>query len=401
MAELKSRLIINNFGPIKKIDILINKINVIIGKQSSGKSTIVKILSFCQWVEKRYLIEGKFNHSIEERLQRFHRIDNDYFNADTHVIFESEAVIISFDHRKKITITEKDKKKYLKTKNLYIPAERNFAATIPNLGRYNESSDNIMNFIYDWNEARNQCSNPKNILTTGVSYSYNEEDDEDNIHFVTDSGEQKNIPLRLSSSGLQSVVPLIVLFDYLTDSFYKVDKPHSLFEKMLIERLKSDELESLRNQNMTLEDIKKEIMRLNLSNISEYHFSRFIIEEPELNLYPETQKEMIYYFFHVLSDSNHQLTITTHSPFILYSINNCMMGKLIQDKMPDDEQEILKSRNSWIDPELVSVWQIENGTLQNLIQEDTKLIGPHSFDVIMRGVMGEYFEMLGYFGDEN
>ena len=49
---MNRRLIINNIGPIKHVDIYLNKINVIIGPQSSGKSTIAKIISFCSWLEK-------------------------------------------------------------------------------------------------------------------------------------------------------------------------------------------------------------------------------------------------------------------------------------------------------------------------------------------------------------
>lgn len=50
-----ARLIIKNIGPIKHVDIELNKINVIIGEQSSGKSTIAKLpVSALGW-KKRYL----------------------------------------------------------------------------------------------------------------------------------------------------------------------------------------------------------------------------------------------------------------------------------------------------------------------------------------------------------
>ena len=46
------RLIIRDIGPIKDVDINLKRFNFIIGPQSSGKSTIAKILSTCSWVEK-------------------------------------------------------------------------------------------------------------------------------------------------------------------------------------------------------------------------------------------------------------------------------------------------------------------------------------------------------------
>lgn len=34
-----------------------------------------------------------------------------------------------------------------------------------------------------------------------------------------------------------------------------------------------------------------------ISNKKDYHFINFILEEPEQNLFPETQKDLIYYLF--------------------------------------------------------------------------------------------------------
>ena len=44
---------IRNIGPIKEVEeITLNRVNVFMGPQSSGKSTIAKIISYCTWVEK-------------------------------------------------------------------------------------------------------------------------------------------------------------------------------------------------------------------------------------------------------------------------------------------------------------------------------------------------------------
>jgi predicted ATPase len=44
---------IHSIGPIVEADIYLKQINVIIGPQSLGKSTILKIASYCTWVEKK------------------------------------------------------------------------------------------------------------------------------------------------------------------------------------------------------------------------------------------------------------------------------------------------------------------------------------------------------------
>ena len=42
------KLIIKNFGSIKKAEIDFNKINIFIGEQATGKSLIAKVLFFCK-----------------------------------------------------------------------------------------------------------------------------------------------------------------------------------------------------------------------------------------------------------------------------------------------------------------------------------------------------------------
>lgn len=46
------RLYIENVGPIKVVDMELKRFNFFIDPQSSGKSTIAKILSHCMWMEK-------------------------------------------------------------------------------------------------------------------------------------------------------------------------------------------------------------------------------------------------------------------------------------------------------------------------------------------------------------
>ena len=74
MASIKIR----NIGPIKKADFDLNKINVFMGPQSSGKSTIAKICSQCSWYEKNHLLTGG-EYDFYSGLLDFHRMDEGYF----------------------------------------------------------------------------------------------------------------------------------------------------------------------------------------------------------------------------------------------------------------------------------------------------------------------------------
>ncbi len=72
------------------------------------------------------------------------------------------------------------------------------------------------------------------------------------------------------------------------------------------------------------------------------------------------------------------------------------MGYLVKNNLPEEEREVLPSKKSWIDPNLVSIWQIKNGEIVDIKNEETGTVGQHYFNEIMNDVMEEYYDMLTY-----
>jgi hypothetical protein len=427
---------IQNIGPIKDAELELNKINVFIGPQSSGKSTIAKIISFCTWLEKDVAISQSLeNHqtkdSFRKWLENFHKL-KDYFKEDSYVFYQSEVIKLEYSPRN-FTINWVDKYAYKRSKISYIPAERNMVI-IPEMEKTEFSNNNIRSFLFDWFDARKKYSheNRIKILDLEVNYYFNESTREshieggDHIEGIK-KNEKYDILLSNSSSGLQSVVPLIVMIEYLTNWIYsnegeisfeeneKKGKASFILSKELVyeaysgrKDMNQEEEALLTEEISALLDKKDEKIipfvlnwnekRNNLFNTAN---TQFIIEEPEQNLFPETQKHLIYYLLEKCLDSKreHRLTLTTHSPYILYTLNNCMMGYLVKDKMPGKEQVELLSKNSWIDPKLVSIWQIKDGEIDKIQGEDG-LIGKNYFDDIMKEVMDDFYAMLTYYGNE-
>ena len=390
---------IKNVGPVKEANFALNKINVFMGPQSSGKSTIAKIISYCQWVEKRSLLDGEYKEDVRKQLLDFHHLDKNYFDDNSCFDYESEFVKITYkgkDLKQEIKISEENILNYRKTKNIYIPAERNFISVIPNLGKYNETSDNIMNLIYDWFTAKKNFSkqNSLPILNFGINY-YQKGVDLDML-ILNDA--KREIPLNTGSSGLQSVTPLIIIFEYLSVLFYREKTSLSVKENNELMRLLSIMTEPRRG-TFGLNDDESAFIRRR----EEYFQTKFIIEEPEQNLFPETQRDLVYYLLEKLqSEREHTLTITTHSPYILYALNNCMLGHLVKEKiLQDEDYKDLKSLKSSIDPTNVSAWEItEKGTI-NRIQGEDYLIEGNYFDACMKDVMDDFYKMINYYGDED
>jgi hypothetical protein len=413
-----NRIHIRNIGPIKDVTLDLNKINVIMGPQSSGKSTIAKIVSYCQWVEKRFILDGKFKYDFSEQFMDFHRISNVYFNDDSLIEYKSNAVHISYKGLSHEPLIKRIKQgiSFVNCKNIYIPAERNFVSTIQNLGKYKRVNDNIMNFVYDWYDAKKTYTKEHkfSVLNLDVSYFHIQETDSDMLALRK---AKKELLLNHASSGLQSVVPMLLLLDFLSSGLYKIKPTESVDEKeekinvflkhfvkiLAKDKIKMNEIVSRteKEQKISMKFVELENILDIVLNRTEYHFSRFIIEEPEQNLFPETQRDLVYYMLRTIINNNehdHKLLITTHSPYILYALNNCMLGYLVKAIMPKKEQNELASKFSWIDPSLVSVWEIEKdkGTIKLIQDEKTGTVSKHYFNKIMNDVMDEYYAMLNY-----
>jgi predicted ATPase len=398
-----TRLVIKNIGPISNVEIELNKVNVFMGPQSSGKSTIAKIVSYCQWVEKRYLLDGKYEDKIERQLLDFHRLSSAYFSDQSFFKYESDFLEIWYKWGdEKESIREKESyTEYKKTKNIYIPSERNFVSVMPDLRNYKGTFDNIKSFIYDWYSAKRsfQKSEAFSVLNLDVNFH----NDIDNDLDVITLKNKKEIYLRTGSSGLQSVIPLVLLTEYLTNGFYKEEVSPSVAELdylsqkfrnsgKIVNAIYTDEKGVSRTAYIYPEG--KDALPIH------YHKTQFIIEEPEQNLFPETQRDLIYYLFNkIQGERDHSLILTTHSPYILYAINNCLMGSVISDKLDEKEKQEFKSLQSWISPSQVNVYEIDgsNGTLKSIKNPKTGTVDKHYFNTVMNDIMNEYYEMLNHF----
>ena len=92
MAE---KLIVENFGPIKKVDLELNKILILIGPQSTGKSTIAKLISILRSFS--FLINPD---RFEEYLEQY-KIAS-YLKKDTFIQYKTDAYSFVYQNALKI-----------------------------------------------------------------------------------------------------------------------------------------------------------------------------------------------------------------------------------------------------------------------------------------------------------
>jgi len=412
-------LVIRNIGPVKEADLELKRFNFIIGPQSSGKSTVAKILSTCEWIEKE--VETTRNEqavgngeSFRTLVEGFHKMES-YFDKDmeSYVMYETDFVIITYEHRE-LHISMKENAEYQRQKICYIPAERN-AVTLEELQGLELRQTNLRSFLFDWFNAREfyKSNNKMDILNLGVRYYYDPDQLKNKDHIEHVNGKTYDIPLSNSSSGLQSVTPLIVMLQYYSGQYFaehniKKSYEQELKEKKLRVALTKEVAISQYEPGYKEEEVPELIARFNddlrkgeprVQQIFEAYesvFDRlvvpnrttFIIEEPEQNLYPFTQVALLEATLMLccLGGRAHGCTITTHSPFVLNFLNVLIARyyKNVTDKVS-------------LNPYEMGVFSTDEGKVKDMMQINAKT-GEYSVNAedlveAMRDMYQEYHDM--------
>lgn len=323
--KIMASLHIKNFGPISEsTQIEITPLMIITGRQSSGKSTFMKVLCFCRWIEKKIMlstedIEDQYthqNHFINE-LKSFHRLNDEYFRSDTELKYDGDTISIEYagtNSDAKIIRKKSFIEKRYNSKLCYIPAERNLVSAIRNVDKaYKDTErDVLFNFIYEWDEAKAPytSTHPLKLSSTG-DFSYVNKSGADIL--VRKDGSET--PAFYASSGMQSIMPMDVLTNYVTGC---VGGKASL---------------SMHERN----EISKINDRLALRRLT-YQSAQLFIEEPEQNLYPESQKLVIMNVVRLVKKAlekgaeQSMALMTTHSPYVMSVVNVLLMAATVTEK---------------------------------------------------------------------
>ncbi len=310
---------VENFGPISDATVELRAINMFIGEQSIGKSTLAKLITiFTDHISLCKLIKGGTpmweiqlkDYNLDLYLKDPYRISYDLLEEDKqfHIEIQPGKTAYFMKIRDK-EITDADeittrilnlkkiyhKKKVVKkispdteshtlldifTNSLYIPAERIIYSVLTNLmpalALANSTIPrNLLRFMVDLGNAKSDYPDfPIGLL----NIAFRHEATEDSIVIEEDN---KTIPMTAASSGIQSLVPLLLVLTYA---------------------------------------------------IKEREYSSFVIEEPECNLYPSKQVELLREILGLVKHPTRILTITTHSPYLLSAMNNILFAGMLTDK---------------------------------------------------------------------
>jgi predicted ATPase len=425
---------IRNFGPIKELNLDIKDFSIFIGPQASGKSTIAKTIFFFKSLNDdlvKYFIESveksDFSKSIGTYAKSIRQKYLDYFGSSTHL----NGLHLKYYYTEKIwiSITIETNHKYI-TPNFSEQFKDDFKNLVKEaiefssfLGQRNPSLLTSKDLL--------QIDSEKRKFVSYIKEKCNSIFQEDRELIFIPAGRSL---LATLSDQLQFINPRNL--DFLMRTFLdKINIVRPIFNKSLSDIIKERRLltqyEIDYNKTKLADEIISKILRgkyqydkdgekifyetnkyvkLNFSSsgqqeslwillllfiiILEKQNVFIVIEEPEAHLFPEAQKEISNLIALMSNVENSQVIITTHSPYILASLNNLILANKVGSENINVEKRI--NKNLWINRDKVYAALVTKGQVKDIIDNELNIIQQENIDSVS-GTINDEFDFLFQF----
>lgn len=402
------KLIVKKFGPIASADIDIRQFTLLVGHVSSGKSTIAKLLSIFYSIGIYRIQSGDYKsffklleeHNIDFPLKNdteikyannhyeWHITADNFHTSFGYADLVNKGLYGSLNFRNNMielsskysdlreilgeeiwtdielatldTTDDKSDSKlwsrsYSMIKNklhigysVYIPAERNIFSILRNnifsfLDKNISIPKNLLEFgrLYEGANNRNKQISIPFLKNINVTFFGEDTGNQSDTYISLEDGEK--IPLRQASSGFQSLIPLFSVLQFWGG----------------------------------------------------YGTNNVLIEEPEANLFPTVQKNLVEYIVKTTGrGQKSNCIITSHSPYILSSFDALVQAGNASEKNPEETAKIVPAEQ-WIKYDNISCYYFdEKGNVFNAKNDELKNIGSEVIDTVSDTINDEYDKLL-------
>lgn len=320
---MKESIIIRNFGAINEVELDdIRPLTVFIGESGSGKSTIMKVIILFRWIYKMVNIRSYLRHSSNSDVKidlAFKRLltkngMTQYLKDDTEIIYSRGKNTITYSGSLGSGILipvedlSLDKMSFIGDKRNIIPDILSNKMDRSSLSFYlKETLDDTLLALNHINQLE--------LNYLGVEFVA-EKTSSGTKFFIKNASDRDDysIDFDISSSGTQTVVPLSLIVEYYS-KYYDLIKE---FNKTILRYMsEADELGNF-----------KPIKSIGKFSYKKVHIH---IEEPELSLFPESQRSLLNFIVNrcfIDKPDDHDITVmmATHSPYIVNHLNLLIMA---------------------------------------------------------------------------
>lgn len=431
------RLIINKLGPIEQCDLECSQFMTLTGFQASGKSTIAKAIYYFRTIKDDIaklanrqafnmvpvsgleteldvvygtsLRKGLENYLREKFLRTFgsswgmsNEMCIEYFYTDTCSVKVSLKEDTKFSSPNYIWITfSDDLLKFLREKDNYL--------TVTSLGVSEEDTKKLKTELCEiFDDGCSVVYIPAGrsmitLLSQQFGYIYATMDgvQKRSLDYCTRDYLERILRIKPEfSEGLQGLTAYNMSKTIIPPKLVK--QALNLIEKILrgIYRYSNGE------EQIVLENGK--YVKINFSssgqqecvwilNLLFYYLLQqtpilFIIEEPESHLFPESQK-YITELIALVSNCKHSVVLTTHSPYVLGTLNNLLYAHTIPNQYSKKANEIIP-KSIWLNDKNFDSWFVKNGTVENCMDAEVHMIQNEKIDEISKVINTEFDELL-------
>lgn len=418
-----NRIDIENFGPIRKATIDLDKnLQVFIGAQASGKSTICKIIYFCQKIrdytldflmDSEQFTENHKNEYFNNYLKYLTRQFMGCFGKTTHM----QQFVINYQFNQKQISVKLNKDGYVRfmlnaqLRNEIYGLIDNAADMFLhglNSNRFGTILDNITAIGVMKRQLRDALylifASDAEIIYIPAGRSLLATMSEQLHDFsITDMDltMQEFINLiRLTKSKFGSKIPEIVK-NYTKTVKGQINNTSLEQAYELIKKIfKADYTSENEGEKIYFDEHhwvklmygssgQQEvlwILMLSFITILEKRRSFIVIEEPEAHLFPIAQKDVISLISLMVNATNSRVIITTHSPYILTSLNILLYSDKVENHIKSNHKLIIP-KNLRIPYHTFAVNKVESNSadknnLESLLDEETHLIMTEYIDEV-------------------
>ena len=384
---MNEKLIVKNFGPIKHAELDLKKVTVFIGPQGSGKSTLAKLVALFN--DKAFLSDSLLD---KPNLSYFEKYQTQYFiNLNTNIDFVTEKHSFNYKPTKNNFILKdvpemtgelfgelnrRENTSFESTKNGYL----SFFESVKMMGGshgtiYRAMVEGLVKQITEQLTSKTKYLTTDRLLVSSIS---------DSILGLLNA----DVALQKSTTEFGNYFEIARLsipnlfIDYLNVTYKYENGRNFVFH---------NETDSVPLSASASGHQSTIPLHLTVEHFAKEGNTHFIVEEPELNLFPTTQKQLVGYLADKCTQNGNELLITTHSPYILSAINNLIFAYKVAHEIPEKSEEVAQiiPREQWLKPDDVAAYYVADGTVKSIIDEGEGLIGENELDAISEDISGE------------
>ncbi len=377
------------------MELELSRFTVLIGEQATGKSTVAKLLAVCRYFS--YIVNdngdlGYLDNNFFEGLTAWGL--KEFVKPDSYILYKNKDYTLTVANQTVAQQREEpDGNPFKNEQTLFLP----------NLSDKSEAFENLLNELGKIRPERTNKPFDLRYLMWTIPTSFFQNDVAavmDNPFFIpTERGLQSIFSL--GKSSIQNIADS--LFNQLAElntiaRFYKNDtqiEPLDITYKIenghgYIKKNKEQTFYSLDNGASGYQSTIPIVLVTKFYAETKRKSKTFIVEEPEMNLFPEAQQKLIEYLVATVINNRNSILITTHSPYVLTSLNNLIYAYKTGQSHPEETEKII-NKKYWLNQEDISVYMLlPDGTCEDIMDGEEGMIKADRIDNVSRKLNSEF-----------